>query len=706
MLHMSKKPEEKYELIFCEKPAQAEKIAEALADKKPKRQSVDKVTYYELEHKGKKILVGCAVGHLYTLAEKGKKKWTYPVFEVEWQPAYEVKKTSEFSKKYLETLQKLAKKATIFTVACDLDQEGSVIGFNCIRFIANKKDGKRMKFSTLTKEELIESYENASPHLDFENIRAGETRHFMDYFWGISMSRALTLSIKAAGSFKVMSAGRVQGPTLKIIVDREKEIQTFKPVPFWEIELETKETTAYHKEDKIFDKKRVTQILKNTKDKPAVVSSIKESEFTQAPPTPFDLTTLQTEAYRCFGIVPKEALSIAQELYTAGFISYPRTSSQQLPPSLKYKKIMELIAKQVEYSSLAHELLKGKLTPNEGKKTDPAHPAIYPTGEIKTLKDKSKKIYDLIVRRFLATFAPPAKRKTITAEIDVNKEPFIAKGTITTIKGWHEYYSPYADFKDEEIPQLKEQQKLKDPKVTSEEKETQPPKRYTQASLLKELEKKNLGTKATRAAIIDALYQRNYIAEKTVEATQLGMATIDTLKKYCPEIIEENLTRHFEEEMELIREEKKEPTEVLEEAKKELKRVLDDFKKNEKKIGEGLLEATRETNRIANTVGPCPKCKEGTLMIRRARKFKSFFVGCSAYPKCTNLYSLPSSGLIKTTDKVCEACKHPIVLVIRAGKRPWNFCINKVCPSKEEWLKKQEEKKKLAEKDAAVDNPE
>ncbi|MEK6839590.1 MAG: DNA topoisomerase, partial [Nanoarchaeota archaeon] len=321
---------EKYELIIAEKPNAAEKIAEALADKKAKRLNVNKIPYYELEHKGKKILVGCAVGHLFTLAEKEKNGWNYPVFDVEWREAHSVRKASEFSKKYLDALKKISKEADSFVVACDYDDEGSVIGFNCIRFIAKQKDAKRMKFSTLTKDELIESYENATPHLDFENIKAGETRHFMDYFWGISMSRALTLSIKAAGSFKVMSAGRVQGPALKIVVDREEEIKAFKPEPFWEIELKTKETTAYHKEDKIFDKKRVDEILKKTKGKPAIVSKIKETEFTQAPPTPFDLTTLQTESYRCFGISPKDTLSIAQELYTAGFISYPRTSSQKL----------------------------------------------------------------------------------------------------------------------------------------------------------------------------------------------------------------------------------------------------------------------------------------------------------------------------------------------------------------------------------------
>ena len=342
---------EKCELIITEKPAQAEKIASALADKTPKKKIVDKVPYYEIKHDGKDILVGCAVGHLFALAEKKKKKgWGYPVFDVEWKPAYLVKKSSAFSKKYLKVLEKIAKQANSFTVACDYDNEGSVIGFNCVRFICKKKDARRMKFSTLTKDELIESYKKASKHLDFPQIEAGETRHFLDYYWGISLSRALTLAIKTTGAFKLMSVGRVQGPALNIIVERENEIKAFKPEPYWEIDLKTKNLLAQHKDGKIFDKKKVTSILRKTKDKDGVIASVKEKEFLQEPPHPFDLTTLQTEAYRCFGITPKETLSVAQELYTAGFISYPRTSSQKLPSVLGYKKIITSLAKQKDYA--------------------------------------------------------------------------------------------------------------------------------------------------------------------------------------------------------------------------------------------------------------------------------------------------------------------------------------------------------------------
>ena len=191
--------------------------------------------------------------------------------------------------------------------------------------------------------------------------------------------------------------------------------------------------------------------------------------------------------------------------------------------------------------------------PHEGEKVDPAHPAIYPTGELGKIKERQVKVYDLIVRRTLATFASPAKRKIVTAVLDVNNELFVARGAVTVEKGWHAFYGIYTPIKDEKIPDLKEKQVIKKPKIESLEKETQPPKRYTQASIIKELEKRNLGTKATRAAIIDALYLRHYVTEKTLKATKLGIATIETLEKFCPEIIDDKLTEHFEKEMEEIR---------------------------------------------------------------------------------------------------------------------------------------------------------
>jgi DNA topoisomerase-1 len=675
-----------YELIITEKPNAAKKIADALAHGKPIREGKAGVYFYKITHGKKDIVVTCAVGHLYGLAQKEGKKWSFPVFDIEWKPSYEMSKGSAFTKKYLDTIKKLAKGANEFTVATDYDVEGEVIGLNIVRYACKKKDAYRMKFSTLTKEELIDAYEHKSKHLDWGQAEAGETRHYLDWINGINYSRALTSSIKKAGSFKLMSTGRVQGPALKIIVEREKEIQKFKPVPFWQIELngEIKKQgiEAWHKEDKFWKKEEANKVMKNVKGhKKGVVSSIDKRQFKQAAPNPFDLTALQIEAYRCLGVQPKETLSIAQELYTSGCISYPRTSSNQLPPQIGYKKVLNKLAKQAKYGKLCKDLLsKGSLMPNNGKKTDAAHPAIYPTGITPSTEGKEIRVYDLIVKRFLATFADSALRETMTIEIDINKEMFVARGTRTIDKGWHVFYEPYVKIEEIELPKVEKDDEVKVKKITMHDKETQPPKRYTPASIIKELEKKGLGTKATRSEIVDTLFRRGYVDGKAIIATKLGIRTIDTLQKHSPKIIDEELTRHFEEEMEKIREKKIKGKEVLEDAKGALTKIIADFKKNELKIGKELLAANIETRDELNYLGKCPNCKKGDLQMRRGKY--GLFIACNKYPKCKTTFKLPSNALIKPAKKDCEVCKMPMVLAIKKGKRPREFCINPECKSK------------------------
>jgi len=690
------------ELIITEKPSQSQKIAEALSDKKPKKILINKVPYYELKHKNKKILVGCAVGHLFNVTER-KKSFEYPTFDLVWKPSFEISKKSEFSKKYLNVLKKLVKEADEFTVACDYDLEGSLIGYNIVKFVANKKDANRMKFSTLTKDELINSYEKKSKHLDFPLIHSGETRHMLDYFWGINLSRALTLAVKNAGFFKLLSSGRVQGPALKVLAKRELEIKKFKPEPFWELEA-INQITLEHKKGKFFDKKEVDKIYNKIKsEKQAIIISTKKKEFYQEPPAPFDLTSLQIESYRVFGMSPKETLSHAQELYSNAYISYPRTSSNQLPEVLNYKNILKGIGKQIIYLPLVNKLLSKKiLKPNNGKKTDPAHPAIYPTGEVpKKLKDREKKVYNLIVRRTLATFAEKAKRETETIETEIKKEIFIARATRTIETGWHDYYKQFLKLDETKLPPLKKGDKIKIKKINKIEKETQPPRRFSQASIIKELEHHNLGTKATRAHIVDSLYYRDYIRENSIEVTDLGLKIIEILKKYSPEIIDEKLTRTFEEEMERIREKKSKKEDVIGLAVDELTKILKKFKQQEKNIGKELVEALKETREKASIVGPCPKCKKD-LRILYNKRFKSYFVACSGYPKCKTTFSL-TRGLPKPTNKKCPHCDFLLVQIIRSGTRPFNYCFNKECPKRLEWMeshKKQVEefRKKIAKK--------
>jgi len=675
-----------YELIITEKPQAALKIASALADGKPIKKSVKGVPYYEITHGKKDIVVACAVGHLYGLTQSSDKKRVIPVFDVEWKPVSETSKTAKFSKKYLDVIKKLAKDAKEFTVATDYDVEGEVIGLNIVKYACKKKDAKRMKFSTLTKPDLIKAYEKASPNLDWGQANAGETRHKLDWFYGINTSRALMRAIKKAGMFKLMSTGRVQGPALKLIVEREKEISVFKPVPYWQVELSGKvkksAISAWHEKDKFKVKEEADNVIKNTKGKPANVDRVERSQIKQSPPVPFDLTSMQVESHKCLNISPKETLAIAQELYTAGFISYPRTSSQQLPPEIGFVNILKELSKQAGYKKECDYLLKKKdLKPNNGKKTDPAHPAIYPTGiSPKGLKPKEEKLYDLIVRRFFATFGEYAVRETMKIFIDVNKEMFIAKGTRTVEKGWHELYGKYTMLKEEELPDVSKGENVSVDKIVRHDKETQPPKRYTESSIIKELERRNLGTKATRASIVDTLFQRGYVEGKPIKATELGIKTSDTLSKYSPTIVDEELTKHFEEEMDEIRENKTKVESVIGEAQKAITKIIDEFGKHELDIGKALMDAQIETRDEMSFVGKCPVCKEGELHIRTGKFGR--FIACNKYPDCKTTFSLPAGGMIKGAQKECEHCKYPMILVIKKGKQPQEICFNQNCPSK------------------------
>jgi DNA topoisomerase I len=676
-----------YELIITEKPSQAKKVAEALADTKPDQYKVKKVSYYKLTHKKKEIVVACAVGHLFTVAEKDKKGWVYPTFNIEWKATHEVGRGSDYTKEYLTTIKKLAKDADEFTIACDYDVEGEVIGERILKFLTKAKNGSRMKFSTTTKEDLVKAYENKSPSLDQGLAEAGITRHELDFLHGINLSRALTLSIKAAANrFKIMSTGRVQGPALKVLYEKEMEIGRFKSKKYWELYLHAEEEiTAIHKEDKFWKKEEADKIKKKCKDKEATVQEIKHTKTTIKPPVPFDLTTLQTEAYHTLGIKPKRTLEIAQELYTNSYISYPRTSSQKLPPSIGYKKILNQLA--AEYShECAYIIKKTPLKPTEGKKTDAAHPAIYPTGVLpKKIEGQVASLYELIVRRFFATFGKPAIKESANIKINLNDEIFITKGSRTLERGWQELYGRFYKTKDEEIPKIDKGDKLKVEKVEQLEKETQPPKRYSEASIVRELEKRNLGTKATRANIIENLYDRRYITGQSIEVTGLGKITTETLQKYAAEILDEKLTRDFEEQMEQIQSHKKKPKEVIKENEKVLEKILTDFKKHEEKIGKILAEANYETEQKENKVGTCHVCKKGTLRLRRGRFGP--FIACDRYEEgCKTTLSVPRNALVKTTDKLCKECGFPVLMVIKKGKRPQDLCINTECKTKEAGL--------------------
>lgn len=681
-------------LVISEKPSAAAKIAGALSEDGAVEKELNGVPYYEFERNGEKVVTVPALGHLFTLKNTEPIK-DYPMYNIEWVPKYEANNTSGDSKPFIEAIQELSEDTDNYVNATDFDQEGAVIGYTVLRFICGDgapEKAKRMKFSTLTAEELDKSYENLLPSLDQGLINSGVARHMLDWYWGMNLSKALTSAVQAAHDrFVKLSVGRVQTPTLDFLLDREKEIEEFEPDPYWVIELlfelDDQEVKATHKEKKIFDEEKAKEIKKKCKGVSAEVTNIKTRKYTNKPPAPFNLSSLQSEAHNQFGYSPSRTQQLAQSLYNDALISYPRTGSKKLPESIGYKEIIEKISEIHGYKGRASKILeRSKLEPNEGKATDPAHPAIYPTGvKPEDLEGPRRKVYDLIVKRFLATFADKAVKQSVRVDLEVENEPFFLRGRKVLEKGWLEFYAPYGTTDEIILPDLEEGQVLEPKKFLFEEKETNPPARYNQSSTVKKMEEKNLGTKATRAGVVDNLHDRNYIDGKRITVTAIGKQLIESLNEYCPEITSEDLTVHFEEEMEKIREEDLDKDEVLEEAKEKLEKILEEFKKHEPEIGEPLGEAYRETRRNQKILGDCAVCGEGQLKIIVSKRTGKRFAGCTSYPDCNNSFPLPQNGKIIPLDQDCEDCEEPEIKVVRKGKRPYTMCINHQCSSKDEW---------------------
>jgi DNA topoisomerase-1 len=711
-------------LIITEKPAAAAKIAAALSDATDEKiTNKDKVSYYEFYKGERRYIVGCAVGHLFGV-QQVEARGPFPNFEVDWFPAGR-KKKNDFTKKYLTVLKRLAREADEVIVATDFDVEGEVIGWNVVRFVCKRKDAKRMKFSLLTKEALEESFENLLPTLNWGAAVSGETRHYLDWFYGINLSRGLMKALSSTGTFRILSIGRVQGPALKIVVDKEREIDAFESEPFWNVFLQVKDIKGNKLEVKypkdIFKESELLKFKHLQGKSGEAKTSI--SEVKVAAPVPFDLTTLQTEAYKNCGSTPSQTLKTAQSLYLSGAISYPRTSSQEYDESIGYGKILKRLKK---YTSVVKYAVNEK--PTQGKKKDPAHPAIYPTGEKVKISERDKKIYDLIVKRFISCFCERAVLERKRVGVKVGGLGFSANGVLIKEKGWMNVY-PHGT-KEVKVPTMEGGVEVLE--IRLEEKETKPPRRYSAASLVKELEKKNLGTKATRANIVETLYSRGYVRERSVEVTELGMRMCETLEKYASVILSEEMTSRMTDELEKIENFSssgdREPVAgsrkelvnmkevVLGEAKKAVTNIAEGMTKNMDAMGKSLADANAkvwEEEKEMNTMDKCRVCGKGNLRVMYGKRFGRYFVSCDAYPDCKTIYSLPPKGQMKPARlskkqaeeegksegdlDMCKECGFPLVQSFQRGKAPWKFCFNMECVSNEEAKKKKVEfKAKMA----------
>ena len=596
-------------------------------------------------------------------------------------------------KDIIRSLKNLAKKADSVCIATDFDREGELIGsdaLSCIQEVNATAPVSRARYSAFTKEEITHAFNNLVT-LDENLAAAGESRQDIDLIWGAALTRYLTL-VKFAGYGNVRSSGRVQTPTLALIVARERERLAFVPEDFWVIkgsfgegddEFEAPHATARFKKEA--DANRVMAHLEGATD--ARVTAIEKKKRTLRPPAPFNTTSLMAAA-AAEGISPSRTMRLAESLYMDGYISYPRVDNTVYPSSLDLAEVVRTISGNPAYAPYCKELLaKGKLKPTRGNKEETDHPPIYPTAKATPddLGAAEYKLYNLVARRFLATLSDSAVVEGTKVTLDVpgtgasaaDREQFVARGDVTVKAGYRAIY-PYGLKKDEQLPALSEGQMVAFNGATCTKKQTEPPACYSQGKLIQEMEKLGLGTKSTRHAIIQRLYDVKYIQGDPIEPAQLGMAVIDALDTYAPHITHPEMTAELEDEMSAIAAGTTTKAQVVRNSRDLLAAELAGLLPVQAQVKEALADAVAADA----FVGKCPKCGKD-LQIRASSKTHSMFIGCSGWPDCDVTFPLPK-GKIEAQEEPCPTCGMPQVRVSAFRAKPRVACIDPECPSNKE----------------------
>jgi len=671
-------------LVICEKNIAAKRIAYILSEGKLKSTRLGNTPVYEFNKEGENWKVVGLRGHIINL--------DFPPVYNQWNKIppselIDIKPCKTVTEKGIAaSLKSLVDKNPFLIVATDYDREGELIGVEVIDLIKNYNKNinkiKRAKFSAITNYEIKSAFDKLV-EVDYNLSSAGESRQVIDLIWGAVLTRFISLTSQRYGR-EFLSIGRVQSPTLAILVEREKEIINFKPKTFWKIIatlFKDKSFEAIHIKNQFWDEKEVREIFDKVKNcKKATVKKVDKTIQKELPPSPFSTTTF-LEASSYLGISAAKAMSIAEELYMSGLISYPRTDNTVYPSSLNIKGILQKFLNS-QFSKEANEVLNnGRAHPTRGKKQTTDHPPIHPVGvpSGKKLTFDQQKIYELICRRFLATLAKDAISETIDATFDISKEEFKSSGYRLIEANWRNIYTYFKE-KRKPLPELIQGETLNISKIKIKEDKTKPPQRYTQGSLIAKMEQLSLGTKSTRHEIINKLYSRKYITLVPLAPTPTAFAVIEALADY--DVIKPKMTATLEKDMDLISDGKKTLEETVKESREMLTSVMKTLENDKEKIRNSIKNAQREQN----TIGKCPKC--GKPMIIRTSKKNKRFVGCTNYPACKNTYSLPQSGGIFSTGKSCEKCNTPIVKIKSKGKRAWELCLNSECLAKKPSRKK------------------
>ena len=613
------------------------------------------------------------------------KGWKVPSLPyLVWAPV--VKKPAE--KEIIRTLKNLAKKADEVIIATDFDREGELIGSDAVSMVRQVNEDVpvvRARYSSFTKPELEHAFARENlVAVDDDLAAAGESRQFIDLIWGAVLTRYLTMA-KFGGLGNVRSAGRVQTPTLALVARREKERQAFVPEDYWVVrgtaatqkgeEFKFAHATARFKDEatatsayqdaKAAGKARVTDVVKKTRK-----GTIQ---------TPFNTTSLQTAA-AAEGLTPARTMRIAESLYMSGLISYPRVDNTVYPETLDLSEVVTMLKGVPQYSNYCDELLAAHpLKATRGKQETTDHPPIYPTGvgDPDKLRPEEWKLYNLIARRFLATLSEQPVIEGTKVTLDAGGQTFTASGDVLVKPGYRAIY-PYGSKKDEQLPAISVGQEVDLTSLDLEAKQTEPPARYSQGKLVQEMERLGLGTKSTRASIIERLYEVKYLKNDPIEPSQLGMAIIDALECYAAHITTPEMTSELEGDMTKVAEGKASQDAVVDHSRELLASLLEGLIEHKEDLGEAISDAVQADAKI----GVCPKCGHD-LLVKQSAKTRSSFIGCSAWPECEVTYPLPQ-GKIQTVEELCPVCGCPQIKVQPFRSKPYVVCVDPACPTNKE----------------------
>ena len=602
-------------LVLAEKPSVAREIARVLGVKNTTKNYIE----------GKDYVVTWALGHLVELKMPEDYDPKYRQWRMEDLPIIPEKMDLKIIRKTAEQFQaikNLAKRKDIqeLIIATDAGREGELVARWILEKIRWKKPVKRLWISSVTDRAIREGFRQLQPGKNFEPLyQSAVCRAQADWLIGLNVSRALTVKYEDP-----LSAGRVQTPTLSLLLKREQEIQTFKPVPYWTLAAEIGQFRAHWEkngESKIYSAEEADRLLLKVAGKKAVVTSIERKEKTETQPLPYDLNELQRDANKRFGFSAKKTLNVMQSLYERHkLVTYPRTDSRYLTTDMEGTMEERLQALSGAYSEFVRPLLAnhGKVLArrvfNNAKVSD--HHAIIPTEErpnLDQLNADERKIYDLIVYRFLTLFFPPYRYESIRIQFSIGGETFIAREQMITDIGYKKLSTGHDSDKTFDEPfRLAEGHSLSVKKVEREEKMTEPPSRWTEADLLGQMEKYGLGTPATRADIIERLIETEVVERQngklipTPKGKQLIELVNDELKS--PE-----LTARWERELEQIARGKADPEVFMDNIRKQTVRLVRE------------IQLSRKTYRAPNLTGSkCPECgsflkerntKEGKILV-------------------------------------------------------------------------------------------